>query len=205
MVVGLQGLAGTVRFLSGNTTGSVVPVRGGSCVAPLPILVSLTVSVPLPLALGQRAERPLLPHPFHAAGMLGIQLPPLCYWHSTEAFTTGLFHFLSAPPSCSLWAMILVLWLISSRNPSSSLLNPCRSFLQSIRLSTCCTWGEKNERRGKVARSSDNTNPTASSSKPHTYLVLTAPPQRSLHTSETSPMNTWLLLLNNFLFVVLRG
>lgn len=79
MVVGLQGLAGTVRFLSGNTTGSVVLVRGGSCVAPLPILVSLTVSVPLPLALGQRAERPLLPHPFHAAGMLGIQLPPLCY------------------------------------------------------------------------------------------------------------------------------
>lgn len=62
---------------------------------------------------------------------------------------------------------------------------------------------KKNERWGKVARSSDNTNPTASSSKAHTYLVLTAPPQHSLHTSETSPMNTWLLLFNNFLFSVL--
>lgn len=99
MVEGLQGLAGTVGFLSGNSAGFVVPVRGGGGVTPLSIVDSLTVSFPLSLALGQRAERPLLPHPFHAACMLGIQLPPLHHRPSPEPLTAGLFHSFPAP-SC---------------------------------------------------------------------------------------------------------
>ena len=114
MIEGLKGLAGTVRLLSGNAAGSPVPVGRGGGVTALPILVSFVVSLPVPLALGQRAERPLLPHPFHAACMLGIQLPPLQRRRSPETLTTGLFHLISLflnprlLPFCPL-AVILVM------------------------------------------------------------------------------------------------
>lgn len=99
MVEGLQGFAGAVGFLSGNSAGSLVPVGGGGGgVTPLAVLVSLAVSFPLSLALGQRAERPLLPHPFHAACMLGIPLPPLHHRHSSEGARHWIISHFSSPP-----------------------------------------------------------------------------------------------------------
>lgn len=92
MVKGLECFAGAVGFLSGYAAGSLLLVSRGGGVTALPIPVSLAVSLTVSLALGQRAERPLLPHPFHAACMLGIQLPPLHHRRSPETLATGLFH-----------------------------------------------------------------------------------------------------------------
>lgn len=98
MVESLQGLAGAVWLLCGHAAGPPVPVGGGGGVAALPILVSATVSVPLSLALGQRAERPLLPHPFHAAGMLGLAPP---FTTCTPPNTGGWMASLSSASSLS--------------------------------------------------------------------------------------------------------
>lgn len=173
MVEGLQGFAGAVGFLSGNSAGSLVPVSGGGGVTPLAVLVSLAVSFPLSLALGQRAERPLLPHPFHAACMLGIPLPPLHHRHSSKkALTTGLFHAFPGPLPLFLGCDPRPVNDFLSKFLLPRLLNLARSLFQSFQPST---WKKKKERWGKEARNWDNTNPSAPSSKAHTYLPLIAP------------------------------
>lgn len=188
MVKGLERFAGAVGFLSGNAAGSLLPVSRGGGVTALPILVSLAVSLSVSLALGQRAERPLLPHPFHAACMLGIQLPPLRHRRSPETLATGLFHS-SLPLLFLLW-----LWFSSCTDfpPNSPplLVNLSRSLLQSIQSSTHSTC------RKRERQSSDNTNPSASSSKAHTYPSLSAPPP----TAASPPLkpHLWTLVIHDF-------
>lgn len=108
MVKRLERLAGAVGFLSGYTAGSLLPVSRGGSVTALSILVSLAVSLSVSLAFGQRAERPLLPHPFHAACMLGIQFPPLHHRRSPATLATGLFHSFLPP---SLVVIVVLYWL----------------------------------------------------------------------------------------------
>lgn len=87
MVKGLEGFTGAVGLLGGDAAGSLLSVSWGAGVSALLIGVSLAVYFSVSLALGERAERPLLPHPFHSACMLGIQLPPFYLGRSLEALS----------------------------------------------------------------------------------------------------------------------
>lgn len=98
MVEGLQGLAGAVGLLRGHAAGSLLALGRRGCVAALPILVSLAVPLALPLALGQRAERPLLPHPFHAARMLGFPAPSPLFVADALPRRSLLDYFTPPPP-----------------------------------------------------------------------------------------------------------
>lgn len=149
MVEGLECFAGAVGFLSGHAAGSLLSVSRGGGVTALPILVSFAVSLSVSLALGQRAERPLLPHPFHAACMLGIQLPPLHRRCSPDTLATGLFHsFLSPSPSFSGCDSRLGPFFLS-KGPSP-LLNHSRSLLQSIQCSTDSTWRKRDGHKAQI-------------------------------------------------------
>lgn len=103
MFESLERLTGAVGLLSGYAAGSLLPASRGGGVSAFPILVSLAESLSVSLALGQRAERPLLPHPFHAACMLGIQLPPL-HHHAILGVSPldyfSLFPSFSSSPGC---------------------------------------------------------------------------------------------------------
>lgn len=167
MVKGLERLAGAVGFLSGHTAGSLLLVSRGGGVTALPILVSLAVSLSVSLALGQRAERPLLPHPFHAACMLGIQLPPLHRRRSPETLASGLtFSFLPPPLPPAVVILVLSRFYPQTPLPTSEPLPVTSAVLEVFHPFHL----------EKKKQSSDNTNPSASSSKAHTYPLLNAPP-----------------------------
>lgn len=145
---------------------------------------------PAPSGSWTASRKAAAPSPFPCCRHAGLSNSlPSCYWHSTEAFTTGLFHFLSAlSPGCDSRPVTDFPLQI----PPPHFWTPVGHFFSPSGGPPAAP-GErkkKNERWGKVARRSDNTNPTASSSIAHIYLPLTAPPQRCLHTSETSPFWT---------------
>lgn len=102
MVKRLEGFTGAVGLLSGYAAGSLFSVSWRGGISGLLIDVSLAVYFSVSLALGQRAERPLLPHPFHSARMLGIQLPPLYLERSLEVISQLDYFtfFFSLPPCC---------------------------------------------------------------------------------------------------------
>lgn len=186
MVKGLERFAGAVGFLSGYTAGSLLLVSRGGGVTTFPILVSFAVSLSVSLALGQRAERPLLPHPFHAACMLGIQLPPLHHRRSPETLATGLLHSFSPPPLPPL-VVILVLYRFPLKLPSP-LLNHCRSLLQSIQSSAHSTWRKRDRDKAQI------TLIHLLHLQKHTLIPsLTVPPP----TSPPSP-HLWTLAIYNF-------
>lgn len=170
MVKSLERLAGAVRFLSGYAAGSLLLVSRGGGVTSLPILVSLAVSLSVSLALGQRAERPLLPHPFHAACMLGTQLPPLQHRRSPQTLATGLFH------------SFLPLWLC---------LLPCADFsLPNSELLpvTPSTWRKRDEESKQGAQI---TLIHLLHLQKHTLIPFSLPhPHCYLPTPETSPVNS---------------
>lgn len=85
MVVRLEGLAGTVGLLGRHAAGSLLSVSRGGSVAAFLFPLSLPVSLSVSLALGERAEGPLLLHLFHAERMLGLPL------HSPDILAVGLF------------------------------------------------------------------------------------------------------------------
>lgn len=101
MVKSLEGFTGAVGLLSGYAAGSLLSVSWRGGVSGLLIDVSLAVYFSVSLALGQRAKRPLLPHPFHSACMLGIQLPPLYLERSLKALSRLDYFtlFFPAPPA----------------------------------------------------------------------------------------------------------
>lgn len=201
MVKGLQRFAGAVGLLGGYAAGSLFSIgrRGG--VPALPILFFLAVSLSFPLALGQRAERPLLPHPFHAACMLGIPLPPLHQRRSPEALATVLYSLPSSPSSSSSGCDSHPV-PVSPQSPLPT--SEPQPVTPSVRSRLRPFYLEKERQR----QSSDNTSPSASSPKAHTYPLLSGPTPPLLPIPETSPGYTWLPSLKTvtlpFCFSVLQ-
>lgn len=113
MVKSLEGFTGAVGLLSGYAAGSLLSISWRGGVSGLLIDVSLAVYFSVSLALGQRAERPLLPHPFHSACMLGIQLPPLYPERSLKALSR-LDYF-----TLFFFSLSLLLWFSSFPLPNT--------------------------------------------------------------------------------------